>query len=114
MPYETFPSTVGPSYPVDKEATPRVKKVEFGDGYTQEGPDGINYLLYVWNLNWEVLNSTEKVEIEAFLVARKGYETFLWVDPDGVEFRVKCRSWTITEFAPKVFTIKATFNQVPL
>lgn len=114
MPYETFPTTIGPSYPVEKSAEPRIKRVEFGDGYTQEAPDGINYNLYTWNLTWEVLNSTEKVEIEAFLVARKGYQTFLWSDGDGVQYRVKCKSWSVSEFAPKVFTIRGTFNQVPL
>lgn len=114
MPYETFPTTVGPSYPVEKQAEPRIKRVEFGDGYTQEAPDGINYNLYTWNLSWDSLTYDEKAEIEAFLVLRKGYETFLWTDPDGVEFRVKCRSWSVAENNPKIYSIKATFNQVPI
>lgn len=115
MAYLTFPTDVpGPSYPIEKQAEPRVKRVEFGDGYTQEAPDGLNYNMYTWSLNWEALTPTEKTIIENFIVARKGYETFLWTDPDGVNYRVKCRSWSMTEFAPKVYSFKATFNQVPL
>lgn len=114
MAYEVFPTTIGPSYPIEKQAEPKVKRVEFGDGYTQEAPDGINYNLYTWNLTWETLTSSEKVEIESFLVLRKGYQTFLWTDPDGVQFRVKCKSWQVSEFAPKIFSVKATFNQVPI
>lgn len=115
MAYQTFPTSVpGPSYPIEKEAEPRIRKVEFGDGYTQETPDGINYNLYTWSLNWDTLTQAEKTTIENFLVARKGYETFTWIDPDGVSYKVKARTWSITEFTPKVYSIKTTFKQVPI
>lgn len=115
MAYTTFPTTVpGPSYPIEKTAEPRIKKVEFGDGYTQEAPDGLNYNLYTWGLNWETLTQTEKTTMENFLVARKGYETFLWSDPSAIQYRVKCRSWSVTEIAPKIYSIKCTFNQVAI
>lgn len=113
--YTSFPTTVpGPSYPIEKQAEPRIKRVEFGDGYTQESPDGINFNQYVWSLNWETLTLEEKTIIENFLVARAGYQTFQWTDPENSVYKVKCKSWNISEFAPKIYSIKATFNQVPI
>lgn len=115
MVYRTFPTSIpGPSYPIDKQAEPRIKRVEFGDGYTQQAPDGINYNLYTWNLTWESLTKEEKTILEQFLVEHKGYMTFYWVDPEGVRFMVKSRSWTISEFAPRIYKVTTTFNQVPL
>jgi phage-related protein len=115
MSYLPFPSTVpGPSYPVDKQAQPKVKRANFGDSYTQQYPDGINYNLYSWSLTWENLTETEKNTIETFLVARKGLETFEWTDNTPTTYRVKAPTWTISEIAPKVYTIKVTFNQSPL
>lgn len=110
-----FPTTVpGPSYPIDKQGVPRVKKVAFGDGYTQEGPDGINSLLYTWSLSWDVLTTTEKNTIESFLVARGGYETFNWTDPDDVVYKVKCPEWSVNNFEPSIWKITATFKQSPI
>ena len=110
-----FPTTVpGPSYPIDKQATPKVKRVSFGDGYTQQAPDGINSLMYVWNLQWDVLTTSEKNTIEAFLVARQGYETFNWTDPSGTTYKVKCSEWSVNNFEPSVWKISATFRQTPI
>jgi phage-related protein len=110
-----FPSgAVGPSYPIDKQAQPSVKRVEFGDGYTQESADGINYLMYTWNLSWDVLTYDEKTVIEVFLVARKGYETFNWTDPSDEVFKVKCPEWSVSSFEPGLYRITATFKQTPI
>jgi len=113
--YQTFPTTViGPTYPVESTVEPRILKVEFGDGYTQEAPDGINYLLYKFNLSWETLTTSEKDIIKNFIEARGGYQTFLWVDPDGTTRKVKCRSWSISNIQPQLFSCRATFEEVPL
>lgn len=93
---------------------PRIKKVDFGDGYTQQAPDGINSQLAKWSLNWEALTVSEKNTIEGFLAARQGYQTFTWIDPSGTTYKVKCPNWSVSEFAPKVFSIKASFNQTPI
>lgn len=111
----TFPTTVpGPSYPIEKQAEPRVKRVSFGDGYTQEAPDGLNYNLYTWNLSWDALTPAEKTTIENFLIARGGYQSFNWTDPTGTSFVVKAPTWTVSNFEPSIYKITATFKQSPL
>ncbi len=113
--YDSFPTTVpGPSYPIDKQAEPRIKRASFGDGYSQQAPDGINYNLYTWNLVWEVLTSDEKDTIEAFLESKGGYQTFEWEDPASDTYKVKCTGWTISNFEPSLYKITATFKQAPI
>jgi phage-related protein len=113
--YTTFPTNVpGPSFPVEKQAQPKVKTVQFGDGYTQEAPDGINYNLFTWNLSWDALTSSEKTTIENFLVAAGGYATFQWADPEGTTQKVKCRTWSFSLIEPTLYKLSATFNQVPI
>lgn len=113
--YTTFPTNViGPSYPVESSSEPRILKVEFGDGYTQEAPDGLNFLLYTFNVNWDAITNAEKAIIKPFIEARGGYQTFLWIDPDGVTRKVKCRTWTFSNIEPGLHSLKATFEEVPL
>lgn len=115
MVYSVFPTSVpGPSYPIDKQSEPRIKKVAFGDGYTQQAPDGLNSIMYTWSLNWEVLTTAEKNTIEAFIVSMGGYQTFQWVDPDSVTWKVKCPTWTTSAIQPGVYKITATFKQYPI
>lgn len=112
--YQTFPTTViGPTYPLEASYEPRILKVEFGDGYTQEAPDGLNFLLAKFEVNWETLLPAERDTIKAFLVARGGYQTFLWTDPELTTHKVKCRVWTFSNVNPAVYSLKATFQEVP-
>jgi phage-related protein len=115
MSYTTFPTTVpGPSLPLEKQKQPKIKKVSFGDGYTQQSPDGINYNLATWNLNWDALTTAEKTSIENFLEAAGGYATFQWTDPTSTLYLVKCPTWTVSLIEPSIYKITATFNQVPI
>ena len=77
MAYDSFPTTViGPSYPINKTMEPRIRKVEFGDGYTESKPDGLNYKLATFDLTWEVLLPAEKTIIETFIEDKGEYKTF--------------------------------------
>ena len=113
--YAQFPTNVpGPSYPIDKQSEPRIKRASFGDGYTQQSPDGINFNLYTWNLNWDALTTSEKNIIELFLEGKGGYQSFQWTDPNDDTFIVKCPSWSVSNFEPAIFKITATFKEAPL
>lgn len=112
--YTTFPTTViGPTYPLEVAYEPKILKTDFGDGYTQEAPDGLNFLLGKYTVSWEALLPTERNTIKAFLEARGGYQTFLWTDPESVQHKVKCRSWTFSNVNPAVYSLRASFDEVP-
>lgn len=111
---ESFPDVIGPSYPVEKSVEPRVKRAQFGDGYTQEAPDGLNPLLHTWNLNWDVVTYDERTTITTFLKARNGCESFYWIDGAGTTHLVKCPTWTESNIEPTLYKITATFKQTPI
>jgi phage-related protein len=61
---------------------------EFGDGYKQTAPDGINPVREVWNLVFDPITTADIETIRAFFRARVG-QTFTWTNPSGVEKRYR-------------------------
>ena len=109
--YLNFPTVVSPST-YSKNIKNKIKSVQFGDGYTQETPDGINFKAYTFSLAWEMLTTAEKDTINNFLYARGGYQTFNWTNPeDSVTYKVKCREWSVDYVNPNVWRITATLEQ---
>lgn len=114
MAYTTFPtSVIGPSLPIDVQSEPKILKAEFGDGYTAEAPDGINFNLKTFNLTWDAVIDSEKSTILNFIEARGGYQTFEWTY-GGTTYKVKCRKWGYSQKEPNVYSITATFEEVPI
>lgn len=87
--------TWNPRYSAQSENTPRVRKAEFGDGYSQRVGQGINNLKRVWSLSFK-LDIADMDAIEAFFIAADGVETFDWVPPSGAAGIWICPSWTRT------------------
>lgn len=75
----------------------KVLKADFGDGYTQSTPDGMNNVRKMLSLSWEWLTDVEAQAIEDFIVARKGAEIFLY-RPTGSPTALK---WTCDDFTRK-------------
>lgn len=59
------------------ETTFDVTKVKFGDGYSQEVPQGINNVMRTWDITVSGYTS-EIAPIVAFLDAHAGATRFLW------------------------------------
>lgn len=52
---------------------------QFGDGYTQRTPNGINYARQQWTISWENITNADLVTIEtAIASARYGSDAFTW------------------------------------
>lgn len=92
---------------------PRIIGADFGDGYSQESPDGINHILESWALVFEDRYPDEILAIEAFLTARKGTEKFEYVNRMGTTITVKCKEWDVKPAKKNRLTLTCTFNQVP-
>lgn len=91
---------------------PRILAARFGDGYEQRVGDGINTRLSIWELSFPGLSRADADDVDAFLVARNGVESFDWVDPAGVSGKYLCREWESTELGAGRININATFEQV--
>lgn len=107
----TFPS-ISPTYGAQKTSQPAVRKVQFGDGYSQRLVFGLNQNPKTWSLTWEV-SETDADTIENFLDARGGAESFDWTPPDtGTSYKWICEQWNKTIPYLNRATITATFVQV--
>jgi phage-related protein len=108
----TFPS-ITPTYGAQKTSQPKVRRVQFGDGYEQRLTYGLNQNPKVWNLTWEV-SETNADTIEAFLDARADDgESFTWTPPDeDTAYKWTCYDWSKSIPYLNRATIQATFTQV--
>ena len=106
---ETLPA-ISPSYSTAKTAKPKIRRVSFGDGYSQRSSQGLNALDEQWSVTWENRPVADCNQIEAFLLARAGVEAFLWTAPrESAPKKWTCADWTRTPAAPNHDTIRATF-----
>lgn len=85
---------------------------QFGDGYSQRSPAGINNSDEAWQLQFYG-DETTVAEIEAFLDARGGHESFYWTPPRGTQKRFVCGGFRSTPLDDDGWaTVHVTFQQV--
>jgi phage-related protein len=108
----TFPA-ITPTYGAQKTSQPRVRQVQFGDGYSQRISFGLNQNPKQWSLTWEV-TETDADTIETFLDARAvDGDSFTWTPPDSAtSYKWICYQWNKTVPYYSRATITATFTQV--
>lgn len=91
--------------------TPRIKSVQFGDGYEQRKPDGLNTHLEKYNVSLSLRPEKAKQAL-AFLKRHGGVKSFLF-QPIKSELAVMvvCRKWS-SDSGNIRETISAEFEQV--
>ncbi|MGN5354327.1 phage tail protein [Ralstonia sp. L16] len=98
---------------VDPQGTTnyRTRKAQFGDGYDQEVPDGINNAVDSWPLSFRDTGAVI-AQIKAFLDAHGGSRAFYWTPPLGVQGYFKAASCQVQPSGKDVYTLTTTFQQV--
>jgi phage-related protein len=92
------------------DATLRVRKAQFGDGYAQRVSDGLNNRLSSFNLQF--IGDAAKISaILAFLDAHAGATSFYWTPPLRMQLLFTCEKYTEPTKDGDVYTITATFDQ---
>jgi len=89
----------------------RVRKAQFGDGYSQEVADGINNKVSSWPLTFTG-GKEEMQALVSFLDERAGWQSFYWTPPLGVPGYYKCASYSPSPVGGPVYAVTATFQQV--
>ena len=85
---------------------------QFGDGYEQNIAVGVNNKKGKWSYQ-RTAKKAEIDEISKFLDARKGADSFLWSNYDGVQVRVKAdTSYSKSKVGGDIWKISTTFTQV--
>lgn len=87
-----------------------VAEAKFGDGYSQEAPQGLNVDVQ----KWSITVSGFRPEMEAvrdFIVAHAGI-AFYWTPPLGVEGLYRCRNYRPSDNGRGYYTVNCEFYQV--
>lgn len=108
-----FAPVPAPSPGTNNTPEVRVLSAEFGDGYTQEGPDGLNNVKAIYKLKWDTLTVAQADAIEAFFVSKKGTEPFYWRPRASLDWmKFTCKEWTRDLGMPNTFsaTLKQSFT----
>ncbi|KWR80352.1 MULTISPECIES: phage tail protein [Cupriavidus] len=92
------------------DVTLRVRGAQFGDGYAQAVPDGINNKVEAWPLQFVGDRDTIKA-IRDFLDRHAGATSFYWTPPLGEQGRYKVARYALGPAAKGVYTLSATFQQ---
>ncbi|EYY54219.1 phage tail protein [Escherichia coli] len=89
---KTFRWKVKPG--MDVASVPSVRKVRFGDGYSQRAPAGLNADLKTYSVTLSV-SREEATALESFLAEHGGWKAFLWTPPYGYrQIKVTCAKWS--------------------
>lgn len=88
----------------------RVRKVNFGDGYTQRIPDGLNNVSQKWPLTFEG-NAAEMLPIRDFFISHAGASSFYWTPPGGTQGLWVVEKFNMTSIGGGLYSISADFTQ---
>ncbi|MDP0880548.1 phage tail protein [Klebsiella variicola] len=106
---KTFRWKVKPG--MDVASVPSLRKVRFGDGYSQRAPAGLNANLKTYSVTLSVPRE-EATVLESFVVEHGGGQYFLWSPPDEWRpIKVTCAKWSSRVSMLRV-EFSAEFEQV--
>lgn len=90
-----------------------VNGIQFGNGYEQVQPDGINNIRSNWNVVWENVTTTQKTTIITALRATNGADYITWTPPGYASaIRFRTTGYSITTPSGNIWTITAQLKQV--
>ena len=89
----TFTPAVAPFAGSSNEVTYSVSRMQYGDGYSQRAPRGINAESEKVSLEWSSLTHAEADTIQAFFNARAGHESFTYTPP----WTSTAKEWTVAK-----------------
>lgn len=113
MPIETFPN-IAPGDKSQKTKEFRVLTADFGDGYSQSVPDGLNTHIESWDLTFEHYPASDINTITTFLDARLGSQSFYWTPPDELTPKLwkQDGSYSVAFNGPSTRTLNVTLKRV--
>ena len=94
MTIPTFAPPVAPSPGGTRKPVVNVLKAQFGDGYSQSRPRGLNHIRRTVTLRWDGLGTEEMQALDGFFTRHGGYVPFLY-QPYGFAETARwvCGSW---------------------
>lgn len=107
----TFNPPIAPSPGTMHRPQVKLLQAEFGDGYSQATPAGLNHIRQTIELRWDVLEQDEKHAILAFLERHQGNKPFHYQVPGDCRRTWTCADWSVQTLPAQLFSITATIRQ---
>ena len=106
-----------PDKGLSRQSTPRVLRIQFGDGYEQRVAEGLNSSQENYQISYSNRPKAEIDDIAAFMDEKKGVTSFNYVIPDtnnGGETTIKvvCDQYNLVYVSDSSYTFTATFRRV--
>jgi phage-related protein len=87
----------------------KILSAEFGDGYTQETPDGLNSVRKVASLKWDSLTESQADAIENALRGYGGANPFYYTLRGDTQRKWKCKD--VSRTYDSLNTVSAEFRE---
>lgn len=101
-----------PTYSISGGSEPRVRKTNFGDGYSQRVGDGLNTQPEKWTLEYIKPLSTIQT-ILSFFTTTKGVDYFWWTPPvSGSPLKFSYLSYTIAPMGNNIWRLTVNIEEV--
>jgi phage-related protein len=107
----TFTPPYAPSPGAQNKPAIKILQAEFGDGYTQPTPDGLNHIRPVLALQWDMLERAERDAILSFFERQGGTLPFFFAMPGEEHFAYTCADWSDTALEAELYNVNATFRR---
>lgn len=112
MTLATFNPPVAPFTGSKNKPEIKLKKADFGDGYSQITRDGLNHIRQVYSLTWDKLTRADAEAIEAFLVEQGGDTPFYYqLTSSSPTLKWTCEEWEVEYLSAGLAGITATLRQ---
>lgn len=100
-----------PDQGASRTKKPRINKTQFGDGYAQVVPEGVNTIAETWNISFTLRRKGEIQSIDSFLSTMNGVSKFTWTTPFGDTLEFVCEEWQADISHDYDSSLTATFQQ---
>lgn len=111
MAYNTFNEPRTPTQ-IDRAETVKVIGTEFGDGYEQTVPDGLNAKRDTLTIRWQNLTHQQAGNIDSFLTSQNALPFWYTIPMIGKRKLFRCTDWSYSShdlYCDITATFKETF-----
>lgn len=92
---------------------PKPRVLEANLGYSHRAASGINIYKDEWRVSFNNRSIHSILDIESFLIAKKGATRFNWNPPGETEtYKVICTDWNSTMHSTEYASLQTTFKRV--
>ena len=107
---DTFPA-ITPSRGGGDSVKPRVIETQFGDGYKQSMPDGLNALERGYDAKFENRPLADIDIITTFLESHIGTIFYFTLPRESTPRKWRCTSWSRTDVSASLASLSAKFEE---